>query len=103
MADLEIRREGDATVVAPQGDVLSSSVPQMRIAMRDLVNSGVREMIFDLGGVSMIDSSGLGLVLAAFNSMTTAGGKFSVVRASDEILELLRSMRVHQHFAVSGR
>lgn len=103
MADFEIRRDGDAVVVAPHGDVLSSSVPQMRIAMRDLVHSGVREMVFDLEGTSMIDSTGLGLLLAAFNSITSVGGKFSVVHVSDEILDLFRTMRIHQHFAVSGR
>ena len=103
MADVEIRREGAAAVVAPKGDVLSSSVPQIQIAMRDLVRSGVRDMIFDLGAASMIDSTGLGLLLAAFNSLSSVGGKFSVVNASEEILDLFRSMRIHQHFAVSGR
>ena len=47
MAEFEVKRQGDAVVVAPGGDVLSSSVPQMRVAMRDLVRSGVREMVFD--------------------------------------------------------
>jgi anti-sigma B factor antagonist len=101
--DFEILREGDAAVVASHGDVLSSSVPQMRVAMRDLVRSGVREMIFDLDKAAMIDSTGLGLLLAAFNSITAVGGKFSVVHASDEILDLFRTMRIHQHFTVSGR
>lgn len=103
MAEFEVRRQEDAVVVAPAGDVLSSSVPQLRVAMRDLVRSGVREMVFDLKATSMIDSTGVGLLLAAFNSITAAGGKFSVVHASDEILELFRTMRIHQHFAVSGR
>jgi hypothetical protein len=42
-------------------------------------------------------------MLSAFNSISAAGGGFSVVGASREILELLRTMRVQQHFPVSGR
>ena len=103
MADVEVQREGAAAVVSPRGDILSSSVPQIQIVMRDLVRSGVREMVFDMESASMIDSTGLGLLLAAFNSLTSVGGIFSVVHASDEILDLFRSMRIHQHFSVSGR
>jgi anti-anti-sigma factor len=103
MPDLEIRLEGDAAIVAPQRDLLSSSVPEMRVAMRDLVQSGVRRLVVDLNAASLIDSTAVGLFVAAFNSITKAGGKFSVVHASVEVLELLRGMRIHQHFAVSGR
>jgi anti-sigma B factor antagonist len=103
MPEFEIRREGKVAVVTPSGDVLASSMAELRPAMRDLVRSGIGEMVVDLAATSMIDSTGLGLLLSAFNSITKAGGKFSIVHASDEILELLRSMRMHQHFSVSGR
>ena len=103
MTELEVRREGAATVVTPTGDLLASSVPQLRTAMRDLVRSGVREMVVDLERTAMVDSAGLGLLLSAFNSIHSAGGGFAVVHASDEVLELLRSMRIHQHFEVTGR
>lgn len=103
MPEFEIRMEGKVAVVAPGGDVLASSMPDLRPALRDLVRSGVGEIVMDLRDTSMIDSTGLGLLLAAFNSIQAAGGKFSIVHASDEILELLHSMRMHQHFSVSGR
>ena len=103
MTDFDVRREGETAVVVARGDVLSSSVSEMRTAMRDLVRSGVRELVFDMQSSTMIDSTGLGLLLAAFNSISAVGGKFSVVHASDEILDLFRSMRINQHFAVSGR
>jgi len=103
MPEFEIQQEGNLARVAPGGDVLASSMSGLRPAMRDLVRSGVREIVVDLAATSMIDSTGVGLLLAAFNSMQAAGGKFSIVHASDEILELLRTMRMHQHFSVSGR
>jgi anti-anti-sigma factor len=103
MTEMEIRVEEGTAVVAPAGDLLASCVPELRTAMRDLVRSGVREMVVDLDRAAMIDSTGVGLLLSAFNSIKAAGGAFSVIHASDEILELFRTMRMHQHFPVSGR
>jgi len=99
----EIRREGETAVVAMHGDVVASSVPELRPALRDLVRSGLRDMVVDLVDTTMIDSTGVGLLLSAFNSLSKVQGKFAVVNASDEILELFRTLRIHQHFRVAGR
>jgi anti-sigma B factor antagonist len=103
MANFEIRRESGFAKVVPAGNVVSSLVPELRPAMRDLLRSGVREVVLDLEHVEMMDSTGIGLLLSAYNSISGLGGTFAVVGASDEIVELLRTMRVHQHFSVSGR
>jgi anti-anti-sigma factor len=103
MPNFDVQQESQCATVIPAGDVVASAVSELRPLMRDLVRSGVREMVFDLVRVEMIDSTGIGLLLSAHNSMTQTGGKFSVVRASAEVMDLLRTMRLHQHFAVSGR
>ena len=103
MASCEVSRGKDCATVAPAGDVVASSVAELRPAMRDLVRSGIREMVLDLGHAEMIDSTGIGLMLSAYNSLSASGGKFSVIHASAEMLDLLRTMRVQQHFEVSGR
>ena len=99
----EIQREGERAVVSPRGDLVASAVPLLRPAMRDLVRGGVRELVVDLSGTSMIDSTGLGLLLSAFNSLRAAGGSLAVTNASEEILNLLQSLRIHQHFPVAGK
>src|SRR5690348_14155101 len=102
MPDFEIRRENDAVVLAPKGDVVASTAPPLRGVMRDLVRAGVAEQVVDLAGTNMIDSTGLGLLISAFNSLQASGRRFAVVHASEQILELFRNMRMHQHFPVSG-
>jgi len=101
--NFEIRREGETAVVAVHGDIVATSVPELRPALRDLVRSGARDIVVDLAQTAMIDSTGLGLLLSAFNSLSKVQGKFQVVHASDEIRELFRTMRIHQHFPVGGR
>jgi len=88
-------------VVYPAGNVVAALVPELRAALRGALNEGVREMTLDFSRVEMVDSTGLGLLISAHNSMSKAGGKLAVIHASKEILELFRSMRIHQHFSVS--
>jgi anti-anti-sigma factor len=88
-------------IVRPAGNVVAALVPELRSALRDALARGVREMTIDFNRVEMVDSTGLGLLISAHNSISKAGGKLAVIHASKEILDLFRSMRIHQHFSVS--
>ena len=87
--------------VHPAGDVVAAAVPELRSALREVISRGARQMTIDFADVAMVDSTGLGLLISAHNSISKAGGQLAVVRVSDEILELFRSMRIHQHFSVT--
>jgi anti-anti-sigma factor len=102
MSETTVIQEGGRVVVRPEGDVVASSVSALRSAMRDLVAKGARELVVDLAGVEMVDSCGIGLLISAHNSMRKAGGGLTVIHASKEILDLFRTMRIHQRLNVSG-
>jgi anti-anti-sigma factor len=89
-------------VIRPEDDVVAASVADLRSRMRGLIGAGVRDLVVDLSAVRMVDSAGLGLLISAHNSLRKAGGQISVVHASPDVYELFRTMRIHQHFSVSG-
>jgi anti-anti-sigma factor len=93
-------KDQQATVL-PAGDVVAAMVPELRSALRGALANGVRQMTIDFAQVRMVDSTGLGLLISAHNSIAKAGGRLEVIHASREILELFRSMRIHQHFSIS--
>jgi anti-anti-sigma factor len=88
-------------LVHPAGNVVAAAVPELRSTLREMLASGVSHMIIDFEDVDMVDSTGLGLLISAHNSISKIGGKLAVIHASKDILELFRSMRLHQHFTVS--
>jgi anti-anti-sigma factor len=96
------RVENQATL-QPEGDIVAASVLGLRSELRDLVGTGVRQIVVDLANVHMVDSAGLGLLISAHNSLQKLGGQISVIRASADILELLTTLRIHQHFRVGGQ
>ena len=98
-----VTREDNKTVVRPSGDnIVAATLPELRSKLRGIVNQGVRDLVVNLAGVNMVDSSGIGLLISAYNSLRKLGGQMAVINASAEILELFCTMRMHQHFSVSG-
>ena len=87
----------------PSGDIVAATVPELRSSLRDLLASGVRQLVIDLTNVKMVDSAGLGLLIATHNSLKKVGGQLSVIEASPDVMELLTTMRMHHHFSISGQ
>lgn len=102
MAEQAITKNDNRAVMQPEGDVVAGTVPGLRSTMRGVLAEGVRELVVDLSRVEMMDSSGIGLLIAAHNSLVKLGGRLEVIHASQDILELFRAMRIPQHFQVSG-
>jgi anti-anti-sigma factor len=86
----------------PEGDLVAGELPSIRATLRDMVAGGILHLTVDLTAAQMVDSAGIGLLISAHNSLKKAGGELAVIHASSDILRLFRSMRIHQHFSVSG-
>jgi anti-sigma B factor antagonist len=100
---VSVTREDNKAVLRPSGEtIVAATVPELRSKMRSVVEEGVRDLVLDLSGVRMVDSSGIGLLISAYNSLRKVGGQLAVIHASADLLELFQSMRMHQHFNVSG-
>jgi len=100
---IALSREDNKVVMRPTGmDIVAASVPELRSTMRGVVDEGVRELIVDLTNVQMVDSSGIGLLISAHNSLHKLGGRLAVIHASKDIMDLFHTMRIHQHFSVTG-
>ncbi|MDX9896623.1 MAG: STAS domain-containing protein [Geoalkalibacter sp.] len=94
MSDFEITRSGGQTRVTVRGKLTVTEIPVLQPALKQEISAGVREMIFDLTQMSSLDSSGIGLLIAANNSLATVQGTLRLVNVSPDILKLLQSMRL---------
>lgn len=99
----EISREGSRAVVKPGADIVASNAKELREELKNLIDRGIRELVVDLGAIEMIDSVGLGLLIAVHNSLSRIDGTLTIVNVSKDLDELFKTMRLNRHFAVSGR
>ena len=85
------------------GDLTAVLVPDLQAGLKQVLQKGVRNLVFDLTSTRMLDSSGMGLLIAAANSLAQMGGKVRVTNVSPDIFRLLQSMRLTFRLNVSGR
>jgi anti-anti-sigma factor len=83
------------------GDLVLSSVPEARQTIKQLMQDGVTDLVVDLANVRILDSSGIGYLVAVFSSFARMNGKLEVVNASTDVFDLLQSMRLDHHFPIS--
>jgi len=87
------------TLIAPGRDVVASYAQELRRNLWSLIEEGVTDVTIDLARVQMIDSIGLGVLIAAHNSLKKQG-RLAIVNVSKEILGLLKTMRLDRHFDI---
>ena len=87
---IDEQHDGDVTVLALSGRlVLGDATERLNDKTRSLLFEGCRQLVFDLGAVSMIDSGGLGQLLTSFNSARNLGGDVKLAALSNRANNLL--------------
>ena len=92
----------DCSVVECFGRLTSENVPMLKEEMREACGRKGR-ILLDLKEVPMMDSSGLGALVALHVSARTRGCRLEVVNASKQILELFSMTNVLSLFEAAGR
>lgn len=100
MSENQVLQQGDSVVYIPGNDLVASGIPAVRGELKQLIEQGAKLLVVDLSNVRIIDSSGIGCLVAAHNTLKKKSGRLEVRQASAEIFELFHSMRLDRHFTV---
>ncbi|HOD35173.1 MAG TPA: STAS domain-containing protein [Syntrophales bacterium] len=87
-------------VVVPGRDIIASNAQELRRSLWSLMEEGIQRIVVDLTGVRMIDSIGLGVLIATHNALKRKGGRLCVVNACSDLFSLFSAQRLNQHFEV---
>ena len=92
---------GDVTVLALKGKItIGSGDVALRDAIGDAVNKGRKKLLIDLGGVSKMDSSGLGELVAAHNKVTAQGGAIKLANIPSKLYNIMGVAQIISVFDV---
>lgn len=84
---------GDATVVALAGELDFGTVGQVQQRLAELREAG-RPALLDLDGLTFMDSTGIRLVLTAYEEAQRSGWRFRVTRGSERVRRVLEAAQV---------
>lgn len=91
----------DITVATLTGMLnLGNRVAEFEQAIKQRVWDGSRKMVFDMTGLSYIDSAGLGMVATCAALMSKAGGKVAVVSPGGKISQMFEITRLNRLIGV---
>jgi anti-sigma B factor antagonist len=82
--------------------VLGDETVALREKVKSLLAQGKKKLVLDLKNVSMIDSSGLGALVAAHSSANAAGARLLLCNLGSRTNELLQMTRLLTVFEVSN-
>ncbi len=94
--DIDIRKNGAQILAVLTGELDHHSAAKTR-QMLDEAVSTVRapELTLDMNGVTFMDSSGLGVVLGRYRTVTQRGGRLYIGGASRTAEKILRMAGVY--------
>jgi anti-sigma B factor antagonist len=92
MAELDVkeRQAGDVTILDLRGEVrIGEGSIALRDAIRNLADAGKKKLLLNLAGVSYIDSSGIGELIANYTTISRQGGQLKLLKLTDRVQNLL--------------
>lgn len=90
--DIQTEYIGNTLIVKMKGEIDQSCSSALRLGIdRKIRENHIKNLVLDFGGVTFMDSSGIGVILGRYKQIKALGGKTIIVRPQpqvDKILEL---------------
>lgn len=100
--EFKIKQEKGVTVISLKGKVIGGpDASELTRQLHGLIDQGKKQIVVDLGGVELMNSSGLGMLIGGLTTVRNAGGDLKLANASVKILSLFtvtKLSKVFTHF-----
>jgi anti-sigma B factor antagonist len=94
--------EDGVAVVAPTGRLDVAGAPTLKDAISEVLKNGRARVVIDMEGVSFVDSTGLGSVIAALKQIRSSEGDLRLAAPNQQVrvvLELTTLDRVFPYYS----
>ena len=93
-------KHGDTATLRIVGELDALSVPEIRAELDRLVSDGDRQVLVDLSGLHLIDSSGVGALVSLFKRIRAEGRQFSVTGVHGQPMQIFEVLRLDHVFQI---
>jgi anti-anti-sigma factor len=89
--------------ITPRQNIVGSVTHELKKELSDHISEGRLHLRVDLEEVTMIDSLGIGVLVATRNSVKDANGEFSIVNLSSNLTQLFSNMRILEFLNIESQ
>ena len=87
---IDTRTSNGVTILDIHGKItIGEGSAEIRNKVRDLLQSGRKHILLNLGDVSYVDSSGIGELVSSYTTVTNQGGDLKLLNLTRKLRELL--------------
>ena len=98
--EMIVEKLGEVTLVRLPGEQLdASNAKDFKRDVAPVINR-VSKVVFDLGQLHFVDSSGLGAMLSCLRQVNSAGGELKLCGLSKPVRALFELVRMHRIFDI---
>jgi anti-sigma B factor antagonist len=91
----------DIVVLELKGRItIGRDCKELEWAVEKLVGEGRKKVIFDLSGVTTVDSTGIGIIVMSSGRIKKAGGQLRIAGATAHVEEVLKMTNIDQIVAL---
>lgn len=95
------RQVGDVTVADVNGKLtLGEGSSVLRETLRNLSAQGHKKVLLNLSGVTYLDSSGIGELVAGYTTITNSGGRLKLVNLTSKVQNPLQTTKLYTVFDI---
>jgi anti-sigma B factor antagonist len=101
LTELQLHHTAEASsdTVVVRGEIDMATAPQLRDLLEELVSGGSQRIVLDCRDLEFLDSSGIGVLVAARNRMGDAG-EMVIDSPTPHVLKVLEITGVSEHLSV---
>ncbi len=92
--------ETNKKVVKPGKSITAAKANEIKKKLTKVPEQKIKNLVLDFSKVEAIDTIGLGIILAAHNTMKSIEGNLELINVSEEFSALFKTMRLDQHFNI---
>jgi len=93
--------EPDIVVLELMGRItMGNDCRQVEWTAKKLVDESQKKLIFDLTGITHLDSTGIGIIVTVAGQMRKAGGELRVAGANQHVEQILRTTAIDHIIAL---
>ncbi|MCG8457167.1 MAG: STAS domain-containing protein [Holophagales bacterium] len=98
---IQVDNRDGVTILAPKGKItIGVGDVALRQAVHEALEAGARSILIDLGGVSTMDSSGVGELVSAFTTVTNREGRLKLANLPSKVADILQITQLITVFEV---
>ncbi len=99
----EIVKKESLYTIYPKKDIVASITDKFKAELHALIAESPERLVIDLTGVEMVDSIGIGVIIATFNSLNKIKSKLELANVAENIYTILTTMRLNHYFTIKRK